>query len=94
MTDGTVGTYLLEKSRDEPYETTEEESPKMRRFVHYQRETHNPRVIGKGKHGVAILVLINGVKKCAGYLELDRLVRQISLQIGSGIVQIMEATRP
>lgn len=62
MEDNIIGIYLSTDLWCDSNPAREDNKPKLRRFVHDQESIQQPRLIGKGLHGVVILASIGGVE--------------------------------
>ncbi|KIW75187.1 hypothetical protein Z517_11960 [Fonsecaea pedrosoi CBS 271.37] len=62
MGEDIIGIYLSTEPFFLLQQTTEDDEPKLRRFVNHQEDIHNPRLISQGEHGVVILADIKGAE--------------------------------
>lgn len=62
MGDDIIGKYLSKDTQRNMCEKAGSRDPKLWRFLHDRERLCNPRLLGSGTHGVAILVAINGLE--------------------------------
>ncbi|OAL34875.1 hypothetical protein AYO20_05835 [Fonsecaea nubica] len=60
MGEDIIGIYLSTEPFCLLQQATEDDEPKLRRFVNHQEDIHDPRLINQGEHGMVILVDIKG----------------------------------
>jgi len=62
MGENIIGIYLSEEPLCDSIQPVEDDEPKLRRFVNDKENILQPRLIGSGKHGVAVLTTIKGAE--------------------------------